>query len=448
MTVTIVRSKTRLHTSLVRPIEVSHPQPHDRTATRLTRCFAMQSAATLWRIAVAILPLILGVSPLPAQELPPEIQVDRYMVQVDRQIRNEEFAAALRTLDRVLELYETYEIVIPTSFWMKRAEVAMGAERHVEAMESAARYLEVAGRDGEQYDEALDLLDRAFAQGCTPEAMTQSLESLKACLAHGADPNEPDASGRMPLHWAQQRDSPAITAALVEAGADSTAAVAVERAEAERMPDGPICTGDSSPHFCWMEIAGRAGCYLWAAPQGDVTVTWTGECSNGLAQGIGRTTWYRDHEVNSVWESGRVDGKVNGWVVGREGEFRLTEGCLVNNEFRGAFIRGDERSLRSGYYWQRKRSFSGGERVVINLKSDEFDAYLKVLRADGTVLATNDDGGSGTNARLVFEAPAAGDYWIRAVGYDDDATGPFVLWVGDRDPGTMNPGDACGPGTR
>ena len=412
---------------------------------------AVQSAATLWRIAVAILPMILAVSPLSAQELPPEIQVDRYMVQVDRQIRNEEFAAALRTLDRVLELYETHEIVIPTSFWMKRAEVAMGAERHVEAMESAARYLEDAGRDGEQYDEALDVLDRAFAQACTPETMTQSLESLAACLVHGADPNEPDASGRMPLHWAQQRENPAIAAALVEAGADSTAAVAVERAEAERMPDGPICTGDSSPDPCWIEIAGRPGCYLWnPSPEDDVTVTWTGECTDGLAQGIGRTTWYEDHEVIAVWESRRVDGKGNGWVVGRlgpddEGRFRLTEGCLVNDEWRDDRIWGYERTLRSGYNWTWDFSFSVGERVVVNMTSDDFDAYLDVQRADGTVHASNDDGGSGTNARLDFRVPAAGDYKIRAKGYDEDATGTFVLWIGGRDPGTTNPGEACGP---
>jgi len=413
----------------------------------------MKPAATLLRIAIAILPMFVRAPHLPAQELPPGIQVDRYMVQVDRQVRNEEFAAALRTLDRVLELYETHDIVIPASFWMKRAEVAVGAGRYFEAMESSARYLEVEGREGEQYDEALELLDRAFAQACTPESMTETLESLEACLAHGADPNEPDASGQMPLHWAQQRENPAITAALVQAGADSTAAVAVVTAEVGRMPDGPICTGDSSPDSCWMEIAGRPGCYLWnPVPQDDETVTWTGECSNGLAQGIGRTTWYEDHEVSSMWESRRVDGKGNGWAVGRgrddDGGSWLREACFVNDEWRNSGPNGYERVLAPGHQWTLDFSFAAGERVVFNMKSDDFDAYLEVRRADGTVVASDDDGGSGTNARVVFRAPAAGDYKVRARGYDDDASGPFVLWVGDRDPGTINPGEACGSGSR
>ena len=177
-------------------------------------------------------------------------------------------------------------------------------------------------------------------------------------------------------------------------------------------------------------------------------MTWNGECSNGLAQGIGRTTWYENHEFNQVWESRRVDGKANGWAFGRglddEGRSWLEEACYVNDERSDGGIAGYERTIRSGYNWTWDFSFSTGERVVINMKSDEFDSYLEVLRADGDVLASNDDGGSGTDARLVFQAPEVGDYNIRARGYDNDDSGAFVLWVGDRDPGTVNPGDPCG----
>ena len=399
-------------------------------------------------IAAPLLLLSIDAPPLRAQQLPAEIQVDRYMVQAERQIRNEEFAAAFRTLNRVLELYEAHDIVIPPSFWIQRAEVAMGAGQPVAALEASARYLELEGRDGEQYNEALDLLDRAFAQACTPEAMTETLEALDTCLAHGADPNEPDTSGRTPLHWAGQRDDPVIATALVEAGADSAAALAVVGTEVERILDAPICTGDYSPDSCWMEIADRPGCYLWnPSPQDDETVTWNGECSDGLAQGLGRTTWYENHEFNQVWESRRVEGKANGWAFGRglddEGRSWLEEACYMNDERQHGGSVGYERTIRSGYNWTWDRSFSAGERVVINMKSDEFDSYLEVLGVDGTVLVSNDDGGSGTDARLVFRAPAVSDYKIRARGYDNDDSGAFVLWVGDRDPG-MTPGDPCG----
>ena len=162
-----------------------------------------------------------GARPAAAQELPPEIQVDRFMVQADREIRNEQYVAALRTLDRILALQEAHELELPESFWMKRAEVALGAEDFAEAMASSSRYLEIAGRSGELYTAALELLDQAFEQGCAPERMTETLESLRACLALGADPNAAGPDGRTTLDWAAERDDPAIAAALVEAGADS-----------------------------------------------------------------------------------------------------------------------------------------------------------------------------------------------------------------------------------
>lgn len=229
-----------------------------------------------------------------------------------------------------------------------------------------------------------------------------------------------------------------------QGGARPTPAAATETLPS--VPEGPICTGDYSPDSCWMEIVGRPGCYLWNPfPQDDETVTWDGECSNGLAQGTGRTTWYEQHEVAEMWEGRREDGKGDGWAVGRgfgDNAF-LTEACYVNDERRDGGIDGFERTLRSGYNTTVDLSFSAGERVVINMESDDFDSYLEVLRTDGTVLASNDDGGSGTNARLVFQAPAAGDYRIRARGYDDDDSGAFELWVGDRNPGTVTPGEPC-----
>ena len=333
-------------------------------------------------IAVPVLLLSIFAPPLQAQELPPEIQVDRYMVQVERQIRNEELAAAFRTLNRVLELYEAHDIVIPPSFWTKRAEVALGSGQYVAALQASARYLELEGRDGEQYNQALELLDRAFAQACTPEAMTETLEALDTCLAQGADPNEPDASGRTPLQWAGQRDDLEIATALREAGADSAAALALVGSEVERILDGPICTGDYSPDSCWMEIADRPGCYLWNPfPQDDETVTWNGECSTGLLresdEPLGtRTMSSTKCGTVAVWMGKETAGPLGGGLDD-EGRTWLEEACWVNDERRDGGTAGYERTIRSGYNWTWDYSFSAGERVVINMKSAEFDSFLE-----------------------------------------------------------------------
>ncbi len=48
-----------------------------------------------------------------------------------------------------------------------------------------------------------------------------------------------------------------------------------------------------------------------------------------------------------------------------------------------------------------------GQRVVIDMESEDVD--LRVLRSDGTQIVTDDDGGSGSNARVEFPAIHAGN---------------------------------------
>ena len=88
------------------------------------------------RTATFALPILFALTgaAASAQELPPEIRMDRYMVQVDRQIGSEQYTAALRTLDRILELRSEHGLALPESFWMKRAEVALGVEDYLEAI--------------------------------------------------------------------------------------------------------------------------------------------------------------------------------------------------------------------------------------------------------------------------------------------------------------------------
>jgi len=73
---------------------------------------------------------------------------------------------------------------------------------------------------------------------------------------------------------------------------------------------------------------------------------------------------------------------------------------------------------------------SAGERVKIDLESDDFDSFLRVGRiVNGSFvqMAENDDGGSSLNARLVFTAPQAGEYLIRVTSYNGSAEGDYRL---------------------
>ncbi len=130
--------------------------------------------------------LVVLIETMPASaQLPPAIQADRYLVQAERELGNGDPAAALATLDLILELQSDHGLEIPEVFWFKRAQVSYDAGLYQTAVESATRYLEIAGRDGEQYQAALELYDEAeLAQqqgadwGLTPgEAFSDALSS-------------------------------------------------------------------------------------------------------------------------------------------------------------------------------------------------------------------------------------------------------------------------------
>jgi hypothetical protein len=82
-----------------------------------------------------------------------------------------------------------------------------------------------------------------------------------------------------------------------------------------------------------------------------------------------------------------------------------------------------------------------GQRVVIDMTSADFDSYLMLRDADGMNLATDDDGGDGTNARIRTSLPRDGTYRIVATAFSADGRGRYALAVS----GWQAPGP--GPGT-
>lgn len=101
------------------------------------------------------------------------------------------------------------------------------------------------------------------------------------------------------------------------------------------------CTGKPEMSTCWMEVANQKGCYIWNSALGaEETVTWTGVCGEGLAQGTGTQTWnWGSGKENQSADVGMlVDGKRHGnWVI-REGNGDVQEGPYVDGKRNGHWI--------------------------------------------------------------------------------------------------------------
>ena len=109
---------------------------------------------TGWLVALPVL--------LPAQ-LPPEIQLDRYLLRAERQTKEGKFLDAMESLERILELQEQHGVEPPETFLFTYAEVSLRVGLYSQAIEFVTRYLTLTGREGEHYRGALRLLDSAEA---------------------------------------------------------------------------------------------------------------------------------------------------------------------------------------------------------------------------------------------------------------------------------------------
>ena len=90
---------------------------------------------------------------------------------------------------------------------------------------------------------------------------------------------------------------------------------------------------------CWMRVQNQHDCYAWNwAPASEEKLTnWTGQCTDGLATGMGEGLWeYRDDSVNGFGEF--VDGKPHGpWKLRWESGYAY-EGLFTNGEKNGRWI--------------------------------------------------------------------------------------------------------------
>ena len=94
-------------------------------------------------------------------QLPSDIMVDRILVRAQRLLANGDPSAAFKSMNEILALRQEHDVVLQDDFDFQYAQVAFAAGRTQTAVTSLNEYLVAAGREGELYREALELLDAA-----------------------------------------------------------------------------------------------------------------------------------------------------------------------------------------------------------------------------------------------------------------------------------------------
>ena len=116
-----------------------------------------RTTAAIAGVALSALTTLLPVSA--AADLSPEVQADLHLVQTEEYIKEKNYEAAKEAMGKIIGLQEKHGLQLPHEFHFKYAQVLEWAGAHAEAIESLKQYLELAGRSGAKYREALVLLN-------------------------------------------------------------------------------------------------------------------------------------------------------------------------------------------------------------------------------------------------------------------------------------------------
>ena len=292
----------------------------------------------------------------------------------------------------------------------------------------------------------LEMVSALLAAGADPEARTvggatalhlaasqATVPVVSALLSAGADPNASDAEDGLPLHYAARFQEEAllrVIMALLRAGAD------------------PGSTAQSADDYGLTPLHGVLANPQVTAP---VVQALLGAGADPMARThVGNTPlhiaadWTNDVAViEALLTAGADPGAENedgNWPVDLAWDIRgsaawwhlvVPEGALAPGRTFNASLSSSDAVWDNGSHYDVWTVTAGavGQRVVIDMESDDVDAYLRVLRKDGTPVATDDDGGSGSNARVEFRAVYAGDYLVIATSYEEGETGGYGVGV-------------------
>jgi hypothetical protein len=94
----------------------------------------------------------------------------------------------------------------------------------------------------------------------------------------------------------------------------------------------------------------------------------------------------------------------------------------------GELTRDDEQDVRGNYFDVVELDLAAGDQITIELQSQDFDTYL-TLWIDGALVARDDDGGGGSDSRIVYTADQSVTATIYITTFSSDTVGSYTILV-------------------
>ena len=296
-------------------------------------------------------------------QLPPKIIVDKHLIHAEQLYAAEDYAKAFKVMEKIVALQKEHNLTLTDEFHFKYARVPLSVDSTQIAFESVNKYLSATGKERQLYKEALTL--------------------------------------------------------LVEAEGNKIKAKETE-IKAEQM-----CAGKSKRSECWQELASHPQCYIWIDdhPHEVQTVTWTGKCSDKLAQGKGTLFWDGPDEEYYFRETGYFqNGKPHGQWVTRYPSGVRQEGLYIDGKKHGQWVRRDSTGKRF-FYISYVKGKEHGEWAYRHGDGTGMEGFYMDGKAHGQWVFRYSDGIVGGGSYVDDKRHGQ---WIERDGMEKIVKGPYV----------------------
>ena len=105
--------------------------------------------------------ILLGFFTVASAQLPPEIMVDKHLLQADVLLEKKDYGGAFKEMKKIVALQKEHNLTLSDAFLFKYAKVALKVGEYQTTIDAVNKYLVTAGKKGEFYKEALALLNEA-----------------------------------------------------------------------------------------------------------------------------------------------------------------------------------------------------------------------------------------------------------------------------------------------
>jgi hypothetical protein len=130
-------------------------------------------------------------------------------------------------------------------------------------------------------------------------------------------------------------------------------------------------------------------------------------------------------------QDGVLSIHVSSFSGSAEGRYQLQVSAIGTDpvaDYQGELAPGSDRTYDGKWVDRYEYAGSAGETISIHLESEAFDTQLYLSGPSGRSIASDDDGGGGTNSLITVTLPETGTYVIYVVPFLD-AGGPYELSI-------------------